>query len=505
MDTTSARMPLSEILALGRARYADRPAIVHNAVDLPYARMFADVERIAAALVERGIRPGDVVAVHVRKPVSHWMVTLGLMRAGAVSLTLTANAKNELASLSDVSAAICGPGEEDAFPESLRRFPVERDWLDRPLPAEGALPPVDETNGTLGRICFTSGTSGRPKAILLDAVLLGARLAGTARRAGLHSGSTLWCGLGPDTAYGFTATIATWLEGGTVVLSAGDRGAFEQMRATGVNILISSPAALEPLIRDAASSALPRIAGPAIVAGGRLSISLRDEITKHVCAEVKVAYGSSEAGGVTLGSAADLDQHPGRVGAIFADVEAETVDDQGAELPLGADGRLRVRSDSMVAGYINDPAATAQFFQDGWFLSGDIARISDTGMLTLLGRNAQILNLGGIKVPVEELENRVRDFDGVDAVCAFLIAGTAADPALAIVVVAAPAAAQVLGSDIRTTLPRLPRFVLFTAAEMPRGSMGKIRKQEVAEAVRKALTHPDGPRGALGLVLVGRF
>ncbi len=503
MDPAAPRIPLSEPLGPGRTARAEKPALVHNAITLPYARVFADVERIAGKLVDLGIGPGDIVAVHVRKPVTHWMVTLGLIRIGAVSLSLTSNARNELAALPGISAVVCGAGEEGAFPETLWRVAVTRDWLDRPVPAAGVLPRSEAANRTVGRICFTSGTSGRPKAVLLDATLLGARLGGTARRAGIDSSSVLWCGLGPDTAYGFTATLAAWLEGGTVFLSAGDRGAFAQMHARGVNILIASPAALEPLIRDAASTGMPRIDGPALVAGGRLSAGLRDRIRTQVSPRVMVAYGSSEAGGVTLGDAGALDTHPGRVGAVFGDVEADVVDPKGAPLPPGAEGRLRIRTDSTVPGYINDDAASAELFDGGWFLPGDIAALSDTGELTLLGRTTQILNLGGVKVPVEELEERLCALDGVDEACAFLVAQRPTEPGLVIVVVAQAEAAEGLVPAIRAAFPRLPPFGLFSAPELPRGSMGKIRKQDVAEAVAVALEGPVGADGGLRLVPLG--
>lgn len=502
MDPAPPRPPppdrrLAAPLGAGQAAAAGRPALVHNAIALSYTRVVEDVDRIAGKLVDLGVAPRDVVAVHVRKPVTHWMVTLGLMRIGAVSLSLTGNATAELAALADVSTVICGAGEEGAFADSLWRFAVTRDWLEWPRPAAGVLPPPDVAGQTLGRICFTSGTSGRPKAILLDAQRLGARLAGTAPRHGIDSASVLWCGLGPDTAFGFTATLATWLEGGTIFLSAGGTGAFAQMHARGVNRLIASPAALAPLTRDAATTDLPAIAGPAIVAGGRLSVELRDRIRAHVCPQVLVAYGSSEAGGVTLGDAAALDTHPGRVGAVFADVEVEVSDPDGAPLPPGREGRLRVRTDSTVPGYINDDAATAAFFHDGWFHPGDIAALSDSGALTLLGRMAQILNLGGVKVPVEELEARLCALDDVEEACAFLAATDAGEPELFVVVVARPGAAEALGPAIGAALARLAPLHAYLAATLPRGSMGKIRKQQVAEAVRAAR---DGAPGELALV-----
>lgn len=511
MDPAPPRMSLSVPLsvplspplspaATAAPRDAGKPALVHKAIALTYDRVVEDADRIAGKLVELGIAPGDFVGVHVRQPVTHWMVTLGLMRIGAVSLSLTDNAPNELAALPRMSAVICGAGEEGAFPETLWRFAVTRDWLERPRPAADALVSPQAAARTVGRICFTSGTSGRPKAILLDAGLLGARLAGTAPRHGIDGASVLWCGLGPDTAFGFTATLATWLEGGTVFLAGGGGGAFAQMHARGVNRLIASPAAVAPLIRDAHASGLAPLDAPAIVAGGRLSVELRDRIRAHVCTQVMVAYGSSEAGGVTVGDAAALDTHPGGVGTVFADVEVEVTDARGTPLPPGTEGQLRVRTVSTVPGYLNDDAASAAFsaacFDGGWFRPGDTAALSGSGALTLLGRTAQVLNLGGVKVPAEDLEARLCALDDVDDACAFQVTRGGADPELVVVVVARPGAAEALGPAIRSALPRLPAFRVFRAETLPRGAMGKIRKHKVAGAVAAAL---EGTGGELAL------
>ena len=494
--------PLSDVMRAGAAAHGDRPALVHGSIALGYAKVRDDVARIAGRFAELGIAPGNVVALRIRTPVTHWIVTLGLMRVGAATLSLTRNAGGELAALPGITAVICGPDEETAIPESLRRITVTRDWLDRPLPEPGALPPAEVADRTGGRVCFTSGTSGRPKAIGLDAALLGARLARTAGRAGIDNGSVLWCGLGPDTAFGFTATLATWREGGTVVLSAGGPGAFRQMHSRGVNILVASPAALGPLVRDAKATALPRLDGPAIVAGGRLTPGLRDQIRAHVCAGAKIAYGSSEAGGVTLGGAEALDIHPGRVGRAFADIEVEVVGEDGAPLPPGREGQLRVRTESTVAGYLNDPEASAAHFRDGWFYPGDIALLSAGGELTLVGRVAQILNLGGVKLPIEALEERLQALDGVEDACAFLRAQGAGEPELVVVAVAAEAVAAGLGAAIRAAFPKLPPVTLCTAPALPRGSMGKVNKQALADAVAAAGADALRPEAA-GLVLRG--
>lgn len=495
MDSPAARPPLSDPFACAPTADPEAPALVHRGIVLSRARVAADAARIAARLGQRGIGPGDIVAVHLNTPVTHWMVTLGLLRLGAVSLSLTSNARNELAALPGIVAVVSAPGEEDRYPETLWRLAVSPDWLDGPTPPPETLPATEDADRRAGRICFTSGTSGHPKAVLLDAARLSARLAGTPRRAGLHPGATLWCGLGADTAFGYTATLATWRVGGCVFLSSGGSGAFAGMHARGVDRMIASPAAFEPLLRDAALSGLPPRDGRAVVAGGRLTAALRDRIRDGVCREVQVAYGSSEAGGITLGDAAALDSHPGRVGAVFDDVEVRVVGAAGQPVPASAEGRLEIRSDSMADGYLNDPGATAEVFRGGWFRPGDIATLSENGALTLLGRTKQILNIGGVKLPVEELEERLRALPGVDDVCALLLSPGNDEQNLALVLAGAPDALGAIAGEVRASLSRLGTVHLFATPSLPRGSMGKIRKQEVTDAVRAALAEPPAAEG----------
>lgn len=484
-------MELAQVLLHARERFPNGTAIHQGGHHLSYEQVFADVERIAGRLVEAGVGPGEVVALDIRRPVSHWLILLALMRVGAVSVSLSDRGEAELAALPEASTVISARDETRAYPARLRQLRVDADWLR--LPADAARPPeVATAEGSLGRICFTSGTSGRPKAILLTAPMLRARLANTARRSRIHIRSVLWCGLGADTAYGFTATLAAWLEGAAVVLSRGGEGDFPYFLARQVNLLIASPAAASALARAAAAVEAPRLQATVIIAGGRLTPALRDALRSRLAREVLVAYGSSEAGGVTLGRAEGLDAHPGHVGAIFADVEAQAVDAAGAALPPDTVGRLRVRSKSCATAYLNAPEASARHFRDGWFEPGDMAKISPDGILTLFGRPADTLNLGGVKLSVDEIDALVREEAGIEDACAV----TLSDQGLAIAILGRPANAAALAARLRAALPLPPRFQLIAAARLPRGSMGKLDRAALAEAIEAALKAAPGEAAA---------
>lgn len=483
-------MNLAQVFLYGRTHYPDAVAIHHGGYHLTYARLFDDVERLAGHLLGAGIEPGALVGVDVRRPLSHWVVTLALMRLGARSVSLTDRFDVEVPALPGLAAVVTEGDAARPVPAPVRALRIRSEWLQGPPATGRPLPSPEAAAATLGRVSFTSGTSGRPKAIELDATRLPARLSGTARRNRLNTRSVLWCGLGPDVAYGFTAPVAAWLEGAAVVFSHGGNDAYAYLSARQVNLVVASPAAVAALLRDAAAGTLPPLDGTVIVAGGRLSVPLRDALRGRLCAEVLVAYGSSEAGGVTLGDAAGLDAHPGSVGPVFADVEAIVVDEDGRPLPPGAAGRLGVRGDAAAPGYVNDPEATARCFRDGWFFSGDLARLSADRALTILGRPDDSLNVGGVKVPGEDLDALARGHPGVEDACALLLS----QDRLALAIVGQPRSADALAAEIRAAMPTLPRFRLISVAAIPRGSMGKVNRDWLAECVDAALAAaPAGP------------
>ena len=219
-------MNLAQVLLSGRDALPNAVAIHHGGHHLTYARAFHDVERIAAHLARHGVGPGQLVGADIHQPMSHWVVLLALMRLGAVSVSLTDGFERR-------GRRAPRPRRGDRRRRRPREPPprragsrVQPDWLRAPPgTAATAARRRRGRRRRSGAICFTSGTSGRPKAIELASALLRARLAGTARRTRIDTRSVLWCGLGPDTAYGFTATLAAWLEGAAVVFSRGRQGA----------------------------------------------------------------------------------------------------------------------------------------------------------------------------------------------------------------------------------------------------------------------------------------
>ncbi|MEO8243603.1 MAG: class I adenylate-forming enzyme family protein [bacterium] len=479
-------MNLAVLLHRGWQEFPNAVAIIQGEVHLTYSQAYQDVERIAAHLFAQGVRPGHVVGTDLQRPISHWLVLLALLRIGATSVSLTTQREAEAAALRDLAFVVQSLTDSFAYRSDIGRIDLGRTWLQIPPGCAADLPEPLVAAQTAGRICFTSGTAGKAKAIRLTADLLHARLVATARRTLISTRSVLWCGLGPDTAYGLTATLATWAAGGTVVFSRGGDGAFRTLSDLRVNLIVASPAALATLLRDANSGDLPGLHCDVIVAGGRLQVGQRDALLARLCTAVYVAYGASETGGVTLGDAAGLDHHAGHVGQVFDDVDVRIVDDLGTDQPIGTTGQIRLRSSSTVGGYLNDHEASQSHFDAGWFVPGDLGQLSANRALTVVGRPVDILNLGGIKLSATEIDAAARDLPGIVDVCAIVLTPETT-PQLAVVIVGSLSDPAAFATALRARLHNLPRMMIVAATAIPRGSMGKVNRLSIAEAVNAGL------------------
>jgi acyl-coenzyme A synthetase/AMP-(fatty) acid ligase len=476
-------MPISQLLSYSSTTFGNKVAFQSGDILVSYKQLHDDVETVAHHLAAAGVYPGQIVGVYVRESAAHWCVLLALMRLGAVSVSLTSRCQEEIEAVPHLSTVICAEGRPTACNQTVQLIEIKADWFKAASDHNRSLPLPEEAERHLGRICFTSGTAGKPKAIYLDAATLKRRLSRTADRSRLHAQSILWCGLGPDTAYGFTATLAAWLVGGSVCFLRKPDHAYEDLIKNNVNVIIASPAALNSVLQSHPVGSQSRIDGPVIVAGGRLSVRLRDLLLANICSEVLLAYGSSETGGVTLADAHLLDHHPGAIGSAFSDVQVQVVDDRGQILPSAAQGLVRIKTDSSVVSYLNDQVATAQHFSEGWFYPGDVARISGEGLIILLGREADTLNIGGVKLSASEVDEAARSQPGIQDACAIIIPMKGGGVRLAIAVLGRSEAIQELPPRLRSMLPSLPPFSLVPVSNIPRNAMGKINRDDFARKI----------------------
>jgi malonyl-CoA/methylmalonyl-CoA synthetase len=184
----------------------------------------------------------------------------------------------------------------------------------------------------------------------------------------------------------------------------------------------------------------------------------------------------------------DGDRRAGTVGFPLPNIELRVVDPEtGDELPKGDIGSLEVRGPNVFQGYWRMPEKTAEDFRDdGFFITGDIAKFDQDGYITIIGRSKDLVISGGYNVYPKEVETEIDDLDGVNE--SAVIGVPHPDFGEAVLAVVVPKSGVKLVAD-QITLPlqkrlakfKCPKKVIFVEA-LPRNTMGKVQKNELRKA-----------------------
>jgi malonyl-CoA/methylmalonyl-CoA synthetase len=184
----------------------------------------------------------------------------------------------------------------------------------------------------------------------------------------------------------------------------------------------------------------------------------------------------------------DGDRRPGTVGFPLPNIELRVVDPEtGDELPKGDIGSLEVRGPNVFQGYWRMPEKTAEDFRDdGFFITGDIAKFDQDGYITIIGRSKDLVISGGYNVYPKEVETEIDDLDGVNE--SAVIGVPHPDFGEAVLAVVVPKSGIKLVAE-QITLPlqkrlakfKCPKKVIFKDA-LPRNTMGKVQKNELRKA-----------------------
>jgi acyl-CoA synthetase (AMP-forming)/AMP-acid ligase II len=198
-------------------------------------------------------------------------------------------------------------------------------------------------------------------------------------------------------------------------------------------------------------------------------------------------YGLTETHGIVTANAARLYlAKPESAGPIVPTLDAKLVDDDGNDLPSGPDvvGQLCVRGPIVIKGYLNRPEATADAIRDGWFNTGDIARIDDDGFVFIVDRAKDMVLRGGENVYCSEVEAAIYQLDAVAEAAVFGIPDERLGEQVAAALVLHPGA-ELTEGELREFLAeriskyKIPSAVWFLDQPLPRNANGKFVKREL--------------------------
>lgn len=464
---------------------------------ITYADLVARTGRIANALANLGVRPGDRVAAQVEKSVEAIVLYLATVRAGGVFLPLnTGYTPAEIEYFvgdAEPAVFVCDPARREALQPAADRAGARVVTLDARgagtlIDAADASPEafqtVERAGDDLAALLYTSGTTGRSKGAMLthgnlvsNATTLREAWAYTARDVLIHA-------LPIFHTHGlFVATNITLLSGASMIfLPSFDVDRILDLMTTRATVLMGVPTFYVRLLADARLNAETASRMRLFVSGSAplLAETHRDwqARTGHAILE---RYGMTETN-MNTSNPYRGDRVAGTVGLPLPGVEVIVTDPEtGAGLPQGEIGMIEVRGPNVFKGYWRMPDKTAaELRQNGFFITGDLGRTDERGYLHIVGRGKDLIITGGYNVYPKEVETEIDAMPGVlESAVIGLPHRDFGEAVTAVVVptgkVKLDQAGVLEGLEGRLARFKLPKRVLFVE-ELPRNTMGKVQK-----------------------------
>ncbi|MEQ8485179.1 MAG: malonyl-CoA synthase [Pseudomonadales bacterium] len=484
-------------LAAVAAARADRDCLIF---DTGTAWRFGDLEaqagRMAAVLAANGVEPGDRVLVQTGKSAAAVALYLGCLRLGAVYVPLnTAYTDAEVGYfVGDAEPAVVVRSPDRALPESaaaIRLLTLDDagehgTLLEQAAAAapRGAIEPRQASD--LAAIVYTSGTTGRSKGAMLSHRNLESSARVLLDAWGWRDDDVLLHALPIFHVHGlFVALHCALLSGTPMIFLPRFDAAKVAALLPKATVLMGVPTFYTRLLEQAE---LDRERCRSM----RLFVSGSAPLTEQTFAaweartghRILERYGMSETM-MNTSNPLNGERVAGTVGFPLPGVEVRIADGDGRELPRGEVGMIEVRGPNVCSGYWQMPEKTAEEFRaDGYFITGDLARMDDAGRVTIVGRGKDLVISGGFNVYPKEIERLLDELPGVAE--SAVIGVPHPDFGEAVVAVLVTDRAGLDTAAVQAALTdQLARFKLPKAVmrvdSLPRNAMGKVQKNVLRE------------------------
>jgi malonyl-CoA/methylmalonyl-CoA synthetase len=477
-----------------RDRFAtslDDPALrVPRGAVWTYRQLDLRSAQMSGALATFGVTPGDRVMVQVDKSPDAVALYLACLRSGAVFLPL-----NTAYTAAEVKFFV-----DDAEPAVVIARPDTLGGLDAPVESlatdgtgsfaeacDAATPDhrvIDRSSDDIASMIYTSGTTGRSKGAMLTHENLRSNAVALHEIWAFRDDDVLLHTLPVFHVHGLFVALHCAMLGGNeiILLPRFDVDAVIE-HLPEATVMMGVPTQYVRLLGDDRFGRR-QCAGLRLFTSGSAPMTARvhEAFGERTGQRILERYGMTEAGMITS-NPYDGERIAGTVGFPLPGVELRVADHTGDPLPAGATGVVEIRSPGLFAGYWRQPEKTsAEFRSDGWFITGDVGSVDDTGRLTLEGRAGDMIISGGYNVYPKEIELLLDEVPGVDESAVIgvphpdlgeaVVAIVAADPDADVGTVEAAMAAALDGALARF---KHPKRYLFVDA-LPRNAMAKVQK-----------------------------
>ena len=490
---------LARILTDTVETVGDKTAFKLDDVELSYPMLDEGSARVAGLLRSKGLEPGDRVGLMMPNVPYFPAIYFGILRAGGIVVPMNVLLKKREVGfyLEDPGAKLlfawadfgeaAEAGAEAAGAEAILVKPGDFEKL---LAEQEPHHDVAEKSGDdTAVILYTSGTTGQPKGAELTHSNLSKNSKGVSEKLGEMSGDDVLLGALPlFHSFGQTCTMNSAVSVGATVtmlprfdpdkalqIIQRDRVTLFQGVPTMYNAMLHSESS------DGADCSTLRIC---MSGGAAMPAELMRAFEEKFGCMILEGYGLSESSPVASFNHPDKERKPGSIGTPIEGVEMQVWDDDGNALPQGEVGEIVIRGHNIMKGYWNRPEANEDAITgDGWFRTGDMAKVDEDGYFFIVDRKKDLIIRGGYNVYPREIEEVLYEHPAIQEAAVVGVPDDELGEEVGAAIVLKQGEsldADELKSYVKDQVAayKYPRKIWFVD-ELPMGPTGKILKREI--------------------------
>lgn len=407
----------------------DKPAYIDDSRTITWAALETETAALAHDLVAGGLQPGRSVAVWLPNSVDWVVATLATLRAGGVAVPITVEA-----TFNEADYRIEDSGAQVIFADASTRSVMEQIeasgrtlpriiWREAGLPtisgADARQLPVEDIHAP-AFIVYTSGTTGKPKGVVLSQhSMLWVSAACWVPIAGLSADDVVLSPLPLFHSYAINISVLGILATGSTERIMGKFSpgrALEILQQGEVTLMPGVPTMFHYLLltaRENKVASLGRLR-VCISAGAILPAALNRDFEAQFGVELLDGYGITETSTMVTMNWPGKSRIMGSCGLPLPGVAVRIVDPAtGLDCVRGEEGELICSGPNLMQRYLNKPEETEKALRNGWYHTGDLARADENGFLTITGRLKELVIRGGQNISPAEVEEALLEHPAV--------------------------------------------------------------------------------------------
>jgi long-chain acyl-CoA synthetase len=422
-------MTLIQVLKNTADTHGDKQAILFENMSYTYKRLDGISSSLGWSLMELGINRGDRVVIFSPNCPEYLFAYFGIFRAGGAVVPINAMLKTReieyviedclprILFIHNSLLKVILPIKERLL-KCIERFivigGVRPEFGQESIPfgdlitksTESVVEPL-VSGDDMAMILYTSGTTGTPKGCILSHESLVCSTEFSIKATGHQSSDKVLCCAPMFHIYGFSISIASSIYSGAtmVIMDRFDaKRVIEVIKAHKINIFVGVPTMFSYLLKE------PEIHSNDfedlklnVSSGASLPIKVLSEYEKKFETVIQEVYGITESTGEVAYNPIEK-RKPGSIGIPHAGLELKIEDENGKIVKTGEVGEIIIRGKSIMRGYWKKEAATREVLsEDGWYKTGDLARMDEDGYIYIVGRSKEMIITSGFNIYPREI------------------------------------------------------------------------------------------------------